>query len=98
MVSAAEKSPPRARVIGQEEVRRQLAESLRGGRAAHAYLFSGSDGIGKTAVALEFAQLLLCERDGLAPCGECDQCVTFRSLQHPDMRIYFPLPSKKPGS
>jgi DNA polymerase-3 subunit delta' len=85
-------------VIGQGEVRRQLAESFREGRAAHAYLLSGPDGIGKTAVALEFAQLLLCERIGPVPCGECEQCLMFRSLQHPDLKIYFPLPPKKSGS
>jgi DNA polymerase-3 subunit delta' len=94
MVSAAAKSPPRARVIGQEEVRRQLAESLRGGRAAHAYLFSGSDGIGKTAVALEFAQLLLCDRNGLVPCGECEQCQISSVLQHPDLKLIVPVPPK----
>jgi DNA polymerase-3 subunit delta' len=82
-------------IVGQEDVRRQLAESLREGRAAHAYLFGGPGGIGKTAVALEFAQLLLCGEDGLTPCGTCDQCSASRSLQHPDLRIYFPLPPRK---
>lgn len=94
MTRSAKKSAG-TRVIGQVEVRRQLAESLRAGRAAHAYLFSGSSGIGKTAVALEFAQLLLCDKQGLVPCGTCDQCLSLRSLQHPDLKIYFPLPPKK---
>jgi DNA polymerase-3 subunit delta' len=75
-----------------------LAESLRSGRAAHAYLLAGPRGIGKTAVALEFAQLLLCEREDLTPCGECIQCRSFASLQHPDVKILFPLPPKKSGA
>ena len=92
------KKSERTRVIGQEEVRRRLAESLRARLAAHAYLFCGPSGIGKTAVTLEFAQLLLCDRDGLAPCGACDQCLSFQSLQHPDLKVYFPLPPKKASS
>jgi len=81
-------------VIGQEAVRRRLADALRGGRAAHACLFSGPPGIGKTAVALEFAALLLCSGNGPLPCGECEHCRLSVQLQHPDLHLVFPLPSK----
>ncbi len=97
MAAAAVKAKAPARIIGQESTRRHLAESQLSGRAPHAYLLVGPRGIGKTAVALEYAQLLLCDRDGIAPCGECEQCHSFRSLQHPDLKIYFPLPPRKSG-
>lgn len=97
MASAAVKARAKPQIIGQMESRQLLRESLSSGRAAHAYLLSGPRGIGKAAIALEFAQLLLCEREGMTPCGECPQCLSFRALQHPDMKIIFPLPPKKSG-
>ncbi len=86
-------------VVGQTRLRTQLADSLRASRAAHASLFAGPSGVGKAAVALEYAALLLCERDGLAPCGECPQCHATARLEHPDLHLIFPLPStaKKAG-
>ena len=97
MAPAAVKVRAKPQIIGQTEARHLLAESLHSGRAAHAYLLSGPRGIGKAAIALEFAQLLLCERGGMTPCGECPQCLSLRTLQHPDMKIIFPLPPKKSG-
>ncbi|MDD5087545.1 MAG: hypothetical protein PHI18_01935 [bacterium] len=85
-------------VIGQMRIRRLLAQSLRAGRAAHAYLLVGPGGVGKTAVALEFARLLLCSGDGDQPCEQCDDCRISRTLQHPDLRIVFPLPAVKKSS
>jgi DNA polymerase III subunit delta' len=72
---------------------------LRAGRSAHAYLLTGPRGIGKAAVAVEFARLLLCEDDdALSPCEICPQCLLSRSLHHPDLHLVFPLPTKKSGS
>jgi len=82
-------------VIGQQRVRCLLAGSLRAGRAAHAFLFVGPNGIGKAAVALEFARLLLCSETGDQPCERCDDCRISRRLQHPDLRLVFPLPAVK---
>jgi DNA polymerase-3 subunit delta' len=87
-----------SRVVGQREIRARLSEAVRLGRIAHAYLFSGPRGIGKTAVALELAALLLCDRDGPEPCGACPQCAASLSLRHPDLQVVFPLPSRKSGS
>ena len=97
MAAGALKKKPTPEVVGQLSARRSLAESLRSGRAAHAYLLSGPKGIGKTAVALEFAQLLLCDRNDLTPCGECIQCTNLRTLQHADLKILFPLPPLPSG-
>jgi DNA polymerase III subunit delta' len=98
MAASAVKSNRAWRVVGQTEMRRQLAECLRGDHAAHAFLFSGPRGVGKAAVALEFASLLLCDSTGMVPCRECPQCTASTRLQHPDLQVIFPLPTKKAGS
>lgn len=88
---------PWPHVVGQQALRSALAEAVRTGRAAHAYLFSGPRGVGKAAVAFEMAQRLLCERAGAAPCGACEHCRLIRELRHPDLHVIFPLPARKSG-
>lgn len=50
--------------LGHNDARKRLAATLAGNRTAHAYLISGPEGIGKSAVAIEFAKLLLCDAPG----------------------------------
>jgi DNA polymerase III subunit gamma/tau len=62
-------------IIGQEPVARALANALKGNRVAHAYLFTGARGVGKTSTARILAKALNCEKGPTAtPCGECDIC------------------------
>jgi DNA polymerase III subunit gamma/tau len=64
-----------AELVGQEHVVRALTNALETGRMHHAYLFTGTRGVGKTTIARIFAKSLNCERGQSAdPCGECSVC------------------------
>ncbi len=63
-------------VVGQEHVTRTLANAIQSDRIAHAYLFIGPRGIGKTSLSRIFAKALNCETGPTAkPCLTCDSCV-----------------------
>ena len=66
-----------AELVGQEHVVRALTNALETGRMHHAYLFTGTRGVGKTTIARIFAKSLNCERGQSAdPCGECSVCIS----------------------
>ncbi|MEL0638259.1 DNA polymerase III subunit gamma/tau [Marinomonas sp. TI.3.20] len=64
-------------MAGQDHVLQALVNALRQQRLHHAYLFSGTRGVGKTTIARIFAKCLNCETNGISPepCGHCDSCV-----------------------
>jgi len=63
-------------VVGQDAITRTLRNALASGRIAHAYLFAGPRGIGKTTTARLLARALLCaQRSGPEPCGKCPVCL-----------------------
>ena len=62
-------------LVGQDHVRRALVNALDSGRIHHAFLFTGTRGVGKTTIARIFAKSLNCERGvSSTPCGECAAC------------------------
>jgi DNA polymerase III subunit gamma/tau len=62
-------------VVGQDAITRTLRNALASARIAHAYLFAGPRGVGKTTTARLLARALLCpERVGAEPCGKCGVC------------------------
>ncbi len=76
-VALARKWRPRrfAEMVGQEHVRQALANALNTDRVHHAFLFTGTRGVGKTTVARILAKCLNCERGVSAePCGTCSAC------------------------
>ena len=64
-----------AELVGQEHVRQALVNALDSGRVHHAFLFTGTRGVGKTTIARILAKALNCERGvSSTPCGECGAC------------------------
>jgi DNA polymerase-3 subunit gamma/tau len=64
-----------ADIAGQEHVLKALVNALDSGRLHHAFLFSGTRGVGKTTIARVLAKALNCERGvSSKPCGECQAC------------------------
>ena len=82
-------------VIDQPRVKRILSAIVRGDRVAHAYLFTGPEGVGKYAAALELARAVNCDRPDGGPCGTCDNCKRIAALQYPDVHLVFALPVGK---
>jgi len=77
-LALARKWRPRtfADVAGQGHVVRALENALNSGKLHHAFLFTGTRGVGKTTIARIFVKALNCERGvGAEPCGECGSCV-----------------------
>jgi len=67
-------------VVGQDPVTRTLRNALASGRVAHAYLFTGPRGVGKTTTARLLAKALACTaRTGTEACGACPSCQDFTS-------------------
>ncbi len=74
-------------VIGQDHIVKSITASIKSKTIAHAFLFTGTRGVGKTTVARLFANSLLCENRQLdvEPCGKCKSCLSFKSSNHLDL-------------
>ncbi len=81
-----------ADIIGQEDLKRHLVQSVDAGRVSHAQLFTGRAGAGALALAVAYVQYLCCRHrhDGDS-CGECPDCRQIAALAHPDLHLVFPV-------
>jgi DNA polymerase III subunit delta' len=76
-------------IIGHTAALAALERALSAERPPHAWLFSGPEGVGKAAVALEFAAALNCTGDQ-RPCGECRNCRDTLARRHTDVELVAP--------
>ncbi len=86
------------KIIGNERIKRILQLQLIEGRIANSYLFIGINGIGKEAIAIEFAKAMNCEkpiisRENYNACDNCKSCKQISNFTHQNLEIIFPLPT-----
>ena len=79
---------PFSKIQGHEKIVTHLNSVYDSDHIPSAYLFVGSDGIGKTTIVREFARLINCEE--AVPCGKCNNCKLFEQSSHPDFLVIRP--------
>ena len=63
-------------IIGNEKVKELLVNSIKNNKISHSYMFVGTEGIGKSLIAKEFAKMILCIDDNKY-CNKCKSCIEF---------------------
>lgn len=86
-------------IVGQDELKRKLAEQIDSGRISHAQLFTGLSGYGTLQMAFAYIQYLFCtnRHDGDS-CGECPSCRMLEFFTHPDLHMVFPVNKREKRS
>ncbi|MGC3979069.1 MAG: DNA polymerase III subunit [Paludibacteraceae bacterium] len=84
-------------IIGQQAIKERLIQPALEKRIPHAQLLYGQEGVGKLALALSYAQYIMCTHPSATDaCGVCPSCIKFQNMQHPDLHFVFPV-IKPPG-
>jgi DNA polymerase-3 subunit delta' len=79
-------------IIGQEDIKRHLLQSVKDGYIPHARMIYGPEGVGKIALALAYARYLSCSNRGEDDaCGVCPSCIKYNKLSHPDLHFVYPI-------
>jgi len=76
-------------MIGHQWAAAILQQHIRSGSVRHAYLFTGPDHVGKSTMAIRFAQAINCRESAASgePCGACRNCSLIAGQQHPDLHV-----------
>ena len=83
-------------IIGQSAIKQRLIASVKANHVPHAQLFVGPEGNGKLALALAYAQYILCpNRTETDSCGVCPTCRKIQKLAHPDLHFVMPTNTTK---
>ena len=72
-------------VVGQQHIVTTLKNAVKQNKIAHAYLFCGPRGTGKTSIAKLLAKAVNCEDQQNAPCNQCRSCLAIQQGNHPDI-------------
>jgi len=82
-------------IIGQQEIKGRLIQTVRENRVSHAQLFFGGEGRGKLALAIAYAQFINCrDKERFTKgdsCGICPSCIKYNKLIHPDLHFIIPV-------
>ena len=83
-------------IVGHDDLKKRLIQSVNENRVAHAQLFVGTEGSGKMALAIAYAQYINCQNHTESDsCGVCPSCKKYMSLSHPDLHFIFPTATNK---
>ena len=85
------------KLILNHNVWEKLSSAVNNNKVPNAFIFSGIDGTGKEAHAIEFSAFLNCKRvvEKKYPCGDCRSCLKIRSLNHEEIYLIHPTPPPK---
>jgi DNA polymerase-3 subunit delta' len=83
-------------IIGQQDIKQRLVQSVASNRVSHAQLIFGHEGSGALPLAVAYAQYIHCtNRNETDSCGECPSCQKYRKLVHPDLHFVYPIALSK---
>lgn len=87
-------------IIGQQRVKTILQRAITEQKIPHGYCFWGMEGVGKDALALEFAKTVNCQSplqtaSGIEACDNCKSCIQAGKIEHPNIKFVFSLPVGK---
>ena len=82
-------------IVGQEDLKNHLIQTVKDDRISHAQLFLGPEGSGSLALALAYGQYISCEnKQAQDSCNECASCRKYNKLVHPDLHFSYPFFAK----
>ena len=87
-------------IIGLEREKSILQRAIISNRIAQSYLFYGNEGVGKKAMALEFAKTINCQNpiingNKIYACDKCTSCIEMNNLTHPNLHLIYSIPAGK---